>query len=542
MNKNLRVVLAQLNFTVGDIEGNTKKILQAINHARTQDNADLIVFPELAITGYPLDDLLYRSCIYQQTEQALKQIIQQADKIDILIGYPERTENGDFNAAAWIRDKHIIKKYYKQKLHNYSVFDECRYFKLGEKPAIVELKGLKCGILICEDIWHPEPAIQAKEAGAQILFALNASPYSTHKTKLRHNLMKQRITETGVPLCFINLVGGQDELVFDGDTCAMNSQYEICAQTEYFKEQLLLIEIEPNGNIIKQPLPKPLTQLESIYKTLILGTKDYIEKNNFSGVMLGLSGGIDSALTLTLAVDALGAERVTAVSLPSQYTAAISNEDAKLQAQMLGVKYRTIPIQPIFAEFLSALKESFAGLKPDVTEENLQARIRGTLLMALSNKFGNLVLSTSNKSETAVGYSTLYGDMAGGFNPLKDVYKTLVYQLANYRNQLSPAIPQRVLQRPPSAELAPNQTDQDLLPPYDILDKILELFIDQDQEIAAIAAQDFDLATVKKVICMVLRSEYKRRQAAPGIRITEKLFGRDRRYPITSKFLAKEIK
>jgi len=541
MNKNLRIVLAQLNFTVGDIEHNTQKILNAIKQAK-EHHADLIVFPELAITGYPLDDLLYREYLYQQTEHALKAIIQEANNIDILIGYPERTEQGDFNAAIWIRDQHIIKKYYKQKLHNYSVFDECRYFKQGNTPAIVKIKGIKCGILICEDIWHAEPAIQSKEAGAQLLLSLNASPYSMPKTDMRLNLIKQRVKETGLPLCFINLVGGQDELVFDGDTLVMNTQYEVCAQTDYFKEQLLTFDVTPDGEIIKQALPKPLSKLESIYQTLVLGIRDYIEKNNFPGVIIGLSGGIDSALTLALAVDALGADRVTAISLPSQYTAEISNEDAKKQAQMLHVNYETIPIKSIFDSFLIALNPIFNGEKPDITEENLQARIRGTLLMALSNKTGRLVLTTSNKSETAVGYSTLYGDMAGGFCALKDVYKTLVYQLSHYRNTLSPAIPNRVLERAPSAELAPNQTDQDSLPPYDMLDKILELFIDQDKEIHEIVAAGFDEDIVKKIANLVLKNEYKRRQAAPGVRITEKLFGRDRRYPITSKFLQKEMK
>jgi NAD+ synthase (glutamine-hydrolysing) len=535
----LRIVLAQLNFTVGDFGGNRDKIIAAIKEARDKMQADLIVFTELAITGYPPEDFLHRTGFYHNVEKSLEKIKQHAQGIDILVGYPEKTKDGIYNAAVWMRDKKIITNYRKQELPNYGVFDEDRYFKSDTQTTLVTIKGVQCAICICEDIWIPGPIIAAKKAGAQCIISLNASPYSMHKAEIRKHVFQNRTKETGLPIFFVNCNGGQDELIFDGDSQVVNGSGKPCAHAGYFQEKLLLVEaILKNGvlEIQKQIMPSMPSQLTNIYQALVMGVKDYVNKNNFPGVIIGLSGGIDSALTLAIAVDALGADKITTVMLPSQYTAKMSLEDAAEEAKILKVEHKIIPIKSIFDSFLKSLAVTFAGLKQDVTEENIQARIRGTILMALSNKTGNMVLTTGNKSEMAVGYSTLYGDMAGGFCVLKDVCKTLVYQLANYRNSVSQVIPQRVIDRPPSAELAPDQTDQDTLPAYDVLDKILELFVEQDLSIHEIIAQGFDENIVNKITRMVFLNEYKRRQAPPGPRITEKAFGRDRRYPITFKF------
>ncbi|MGD9153039.1 MAG: NAD+ synthase [Gammaproteobacteria bacterium] len=537
----LRVVLAQLNLTVADFDGNLKKILKAIYEARDKLHADLIVFPELTITSYPLEDLLQREDLYIHVNNTLSQIQKHTEGIDVLIGYPQTSNKGNYNSACWIRNKKIIANYHKQQLPNYGVFDEQRYFIPGNKSAVVEIKNIKFGILICEDAWHAKTVMQTKQAGAECLLCLNASPYHINKAERRLEVFKHRIAETGLPILYTNLVGGQDELVFDGGSVAINQYDEICAQAPFFAEHLLIVDFDKDANITTHNILPIQSQAESVYQALVLGVRDYVQKNNFSGAIIGLSGGIDSALTLAIATDALGADKVTAVSMPSQYTANMSNEDAKKQAETLGVKYEVIPIQNIFEEFLLNLKDIFANTKPDTTEENIQARIRGTLLMALSNKFGKIVLATGNKSEMAVGYSTLYGDMVGGFCVLKDIFKTLVYQLAEYRNKISPVIPQRVIDRPPSAELAPDQVDQDTLPPYDILDKILYLFVDKDLSIDDIVQHGFDHELVKKVVKMVYRNEYKRRQAPTGVRISEKAFGRDRRYPITSAYLKKEL-
>jgi NAD+ synthase (glutamine-hydrolysing) len=537
MYPKLRVALAQLNFTVGDIDGNTSKIIKAIQTARDEQKADLIIFPELAVTGYPLEDLLHRPHLYQQTAEALNTIGQHVKDIDVVLGYPKKTKEGCFNTAGWIRNQKFITEYYKQKLPNYSVFDELRYFNPGTTPSVIEINGFRFGLLICEDLWHTEPVKQAKEAGAQFLVCINASPYSIHKETTRHEIFEKRIRESNLPIFYVNLIGGQDELVFDGNSTVIGHSNEICAKAKSFEEDILYVDIDSSGKIVQQSVRKQPTQLETIYHALILGLKDYVKKNGFPGVIIGLSGGIDSALTLAIAVDALGAEHVTALLMPSQYNSSISLEDAKKQAETMGVQYHIISIEKLFDSFNTTLAPIFKGLKTDTTEENLQARIRGTLQMAISNKSGNMVLTTGNKSEMAVGYATLYGDMAGGFCMLKDIFKTLVYQLANYRNAISPVIPQRVIDRPPSAELAPDQKDRDSLPPYDILDGILKMFIEEDKDIDDIIKEGFDKNTVIKVIKMVLRNEYKRRQAAPGIRISEKAFGRDRRYPITSGYL-----
>ena len=409
----LRAVLAQLNLTVADFDGNLKKILKAINEARDMLHADLIIFPELTITSYPLQDLLQREDLYIHVNNALTQIQKHSEGIDVLIGYPQTSDKGNYNSASLIRNKKIIATYHKQQLPNYGVFDEQRYFVPGNEPCIVEINGIKFGILICEDAWHAEIVMQTKQAGTECLLCLNASPYHVDKAERRLEVFKHRIAETGLPILYTNLVGGQDELVFDGGSVAINQNDEICAQAPFFAEHLLVIDFDKDVNITTKNILPIQSQAESVYQALVLGVRDYVQKNNFPGAIIGLSGGIDSALTLAIAVDALGASKVTAVSMPSQYTADMSNEDAKKQAEILGAKYEVISIQNIFEEFSLKLKDIFVNTTPDTTEENIQARIRGTLLMALSNKFGKIVLATGNKSEIAVGYSTLYGDMVG---------------------------------------------------------------------------------------------------------------------------------
>ena len=532
----LPIVLAQLNFVVGDITGNTQKMLIAISKA-IDEKAKLIIFPELAITSYPPEDLLLRNDLYFHIEQALNQLMLASKKIDIVVGYP-KLENGlVFNAASWFQNGKIIASYNKQILPNTGVFDEKRYFTKGQNNVVVNWEGMKVGLLICEDIWHSIPISNACQAGAKFIIAINASPYSQTKETLRKAVIKKRCEEQHLSLLYVNHIGGQDDLLFDGNSMAVNKNGDVAAQAVSFKEQLLTVYFDSSTQqFLEQALPNQ-SSLSVIYDSLVIGVQDYINKNNFPGVIIGLSGGIDSALTLAIAVDALGKERVQAVMMPSQYTADISQVDAKSEADALGVEYSIISIEPMYKTFIKALSPSFKNRPIDKTEENLQARIRGTLLMALSNKTGRLVLTTGNKSEMAVGYATLYGDMAGGYCVLKDVYKTLVYQLAHYRNTLSSVIPQRVIDRAPSAELAPNQTDQDSLPPYEVLDEIIRLFVEEDKSISDIVKKGFDLPTVKKVISMIYRNEYKRRQAPIGPRITERAFGRNRRYPITSGFL-----
>jgi len=540
MADNVTVVMAQINPIVGDISGNVEKIIEAAEQAKQLHNADIVVFPEMTITGYPPEDLLLRNGMYPQINKALTKLCNHITDVVVVVGYPMMDELGErFNMAAWIQDGLIQASYMKQNLPNYSVFDEQRYFSAGHQPCVVDYKGIKFGVLVCEDIWKISPASQSVSAGADVILNLNASPFSLEKHQDRLDVVARRIDEVKKPIIYVNQVGGQDELVFDGGSFAMNADGEVMVQAPEFEEALTPVEILCQaGSVAVVPgLQAPLYEDEArVYKALIQGVRDYISKNGFPGVLLGLSGGIDSALTLAVAVDALGAENVEAVMMPYLYTAQISLEDAQKQAQTLGVKYSVKPIEPMFNAFETTLAEDFAGLPKDVTEENLQARIRGTLLMALSNKTGKMVLATSNKSEVAVGYSTLYGDMVGGFSPLKDVPKTLVYQLAKYRNTLSECIPDRVITRPPSAELRPDQKDQDSLPDYDDLDAIIKAYVKQDSTPEEIAAMGFDLTEVKRVLRMIDRSEYKRRQASPGIKITHRAFGRDRRYPITSGY------
>lgn len=536
----LTVVLAQINPVVGDVAGNTAKIIDAANTARDQLTADLVVFPELCLTGYPPEDLLLRPGLQKRVDKALETLKHKINGIYVVVGHPLGEVGKElYNAASVIADGQIICQYFKQMLPNYSVFDEKRYFIEGHLPAIFTLNGLKLGITICEDIWFTGPAAQSKDAGAELLLNLNASPFQQGKSALRYDAVRQRAIENQLPMLYVNQVGGQDELVFDGGSFALDSHGDLQMQAAVFADELAIVNVEKNqtGNIlISGKITEHLSPLASVYQALVLGLRDYVEKNRFPAVVLGLSGGIDSALTLALAVDALGTDRVHTVMMPSRYTAQISLDDAAQMATQLGVGYSVLSIEPVFDSFLQTLKETFTGKAADTTEENIQARCRGVLLMAISNKTGAMVLSTGNKSEMAVGYSTLYGDMAGGYSPLKDVYKTLVFALAKYRNELSPIIPERIISRPPSAELSADQRDDDSLPPYPLLDQILERYIADDGCFEDLVAEGFAAETVAQVIKMVDRNEYKRRQAPPGIRITGRAFGRDRRYPITSGY------
>ncbi|MCF6189237.1 MAG: NAD+ synthase [Cocleimonas sp.] len=542
----LTVSIAQINPTVGSFKQNTQLILDAITQAQLE-NADVVLFPELAITGYPPEDLLFRPAFIQKVEDTLVLIAKAAKNITVVIGAPIMRKEKLFNAACVLRDGKITHEYAKQHLPNYRVFDEKRYFRCGKESVVIDIAGHKVGLLICEDIWMKTPAKDAKQAGAEALFVLNASPFRSHKTAERLTILKERSIDNDLPIVYANLVGGQDELVFDGESLVFDRAGQLIYQAPSFEAGIFTVDV-PLDKSSKAIAPREQNKLASIYNALVLGVKDYVNKNGFPGVMLGLSGGIDSALTMAIAVDALGAENVEAIMMPFRYTADMSIADAAQQAKTQGVKYREIPIEPIFNSFVDALSSEFDGMGSDVTEENLQARSRGVILMAMSNKLGKMLLATGNKSEMAVGYATLYGDMAGGYAPLKDVFKITVYDLARYRNSIGDGfnnpekstykeiIPDRVITRPPSAELAPDQVDEDSLPPYDILDAILRMFIEEFQSVDDIVAQGYERETVKRVANLVLLSEYKRRQSAPGIRITKRAFGKDRRYPITSHY------
>ncbi len=538
MTPRLRIALGQLNFLVGDISGNAARMIAAARKARDELKAHVVIFPELALTGYPPEDLLLRPDLTMQVEEALGGMLKEISGIDVILGYPKRQYGNIYNAASLLRGGKVEATYFKHCLPNYGVFDEKRYFAEGTDACVIYLQGLPVGIAICEDVWQPGPVEQVVNAGAKLIINLNASPYHRNKGQERFDAVARRARGCAVPIVYLNLVGGQDELVFDGDSFVVNAQGVMTQRLPAFETGLFLVELETSPVVVPVPaaISLELSNEQSVYSALVLGVRDYVEKNNFTGVVIGLSGGIDSALTLCIAVDAIGAARVQGVMMPSRYSAAMSLEDARAQAEALGVKTSVIPIEPMFEVFLAALKAEFNGTKPDTTEENIQARIRGVVLMALSNKTRKMVLTTGNKSEMSVGYATLYGDMAGGFAAIKDVPKTLVYRLAEYRNRIAPVIPQRVLERPPSAELAPDQKDSDSLPPYPVLDPILERYVEQDQSANDIIAAGFDAATVHKAVSLVDSNEYKRRQAAPGVRITPRAFGRDRRYPITSGF------
>ena len=528
----MQIAIAQLNQVVGDLSGNAASILAAVAEAE-RAGARLVVTPELSLCGYPPEDLVLRPAFLAACASELAALAAQITRSVVVVGFPEISAGKRHNALAVLRDGRVAQLYRKQCLPNYTVFDERRYFAPGGEACVVEIDGLRLGFIICEDCWFPEPAQQARAAGAHVIVVANGSPYHTRQQALRGLQVGARAGETGLPVVYVNRVGGQDELVFDGASFVTDAQGIVAQQLPAWHETVALVTFEGE---IPVPVRGSLdAELEPhVYSALVLGVRDYVGKNDFPGVLLGLSGGIDSALTLAVAVDALGHDRVRAVMLPSRYNAAISLEDAREMAGILGVRYDEIPIEPMFQSFLEALAGEFKGRTADATEENIQARIRGTLLMALSNKFGSIVLTTGNKSEMAVGYATLYGDMAGGFSVLKDISKTLVYRLARYRNRLGRVIPERIITRAPSAELRANQTDQDALPPYDVLDAVLEAYVEQDKSPADIVAMGYAPEHVRRVVRLIKISEYKRRQAAVGIRITPRGFGKDWRYPITS--------
>ena len=533
----LRIAVAQLNLLVGDIPGNTDQLIAAAVTARDDHGADLIVFPELSLTGYPPEDLLLRPSLAGRVEAAVQRLLA-VSGITLVVGLPDTTPDGLFNATWVLRDGQVLARYAKQALPNESVFDERRYFRNGDQPVVFEHLGVRLGLLICEDLWQPEPCRRVREAGAELVLNLNASPYHRGKAEERLALAASRCREHGLPMVYCNLVGGQDELIFDGGSFATQASGEVALQAPWFEAGLHVVDYDiTTRRFLPASRAETPADEAAVYRALVLAVRDYVNKSGFKGIVLGLSGGIDSALTLAIAVDALGAERVRAVMMPYRYTAEISLEDAEAEARTLGVHYSVLSIAPMVEAFSATLADTFAGLGKDKTEENLQARSRGTLLMAISNKLGYLVLTTGNKSEMSVGYATLYGDMAGGFDVLKDVPKTLVFRLSEWRNQQSPEappIPQRVIDRPPSAELAPDQKDEDSLPPYPVLDEILRRYIECDESAAAIVAAGFDADTVQRVLRLVDINEYKRRQAAVGPRITPRAFGKDRRYPIVN--------
>ncbi|MCS3903876.1 NAD+ synthase (glutamine-hydrolyzing) [Methylohalomonas lacus] len=539
-SQGLRLVLAQLNLTVGDIRGNTRQIIDAIARARAEHRPDLVIFPELAITSYPPEDLLLRPGLRRRVRKALDEIIAASDDIGIVLGLPEYEQDRLYNSCFIIENREIRARYRKQVLPNYGVFDEKRYFTAGNKPCLLEYKGMNIGFTICEDIWQPGPALQAHEAGADLLININASPYHVDKLSVRQRVLHERIGETGLGMVYLNLVGGQDELIFDGGSMMLDNRGKLLWSAPQFATGLFPLTLQRDGKritAVEQTATEPPQRLDTIYRALVMGIHDYVHKNGFKGAVIGLSGGIDSALTLALAVDALGADNVEVLCMPSRYTADMSVEDAREMAGLLNVHYHEFPIEKPFNAFLEVLAPIFQENQPaDTTEENIQARCRGVMLMAVSNKTGKMVLATGNKSEMSVGYATLYGDMAGGFAPLKDVAKTLVFELSNWRNSQGRVIPQRIIDRPPSAELKPDQRDDQSLPAYEILDPILERYIERDQSPDEIVAAGFNTEVVNKVVRLVDCNEYKRRQAAPGVRISERAFGRDRRYPITSGY------
>ena len=537
----LRLALAQFDFPVGAVAANAAKVGDLLAQAR-EGGAALAVFPELTLSGYPPEDLLLRPSFLAACQCELNALAAGTNGVAALVGHPH-SEGEVYNAASLLRGGRIELTLHKQALPNYGVFDDKRYFRPGHDSAVAMIDDVRVGMLICEDIWEPEPAAKAAAAGAELIVVINASPWDDAKQSSREEVLIARARETGCAIVYLNLVGGQDEVVYDGGTLLVNGDGTIAARAPNFVDALLWAEFDGEARTLRaEDWPSvPDASIEAtLYAALVRGVRDYIDKNGFPGVLLGLSGGIDSALTLALAVDALGAERVTAVMMPTRYTSQLSLDGARAQAEQLGVDYHIINIEPMVNAFLGALAPAFAGKPADTSEENLQSRTRGVTLMALSNKHGRLLLATGNKSEMAVGYATLYGDMCGAYAPLKDVYKTVVYRLSRWRNVHAArmgepeAIPMAVIERPPSAELRDNQTDQDSLPPYDELDAILARFIESEQSQAEIVAQGFHADTVRRVVRLVLLNEFKRRQSAPGPRVTTRAFGRERRYPITS--------
>ena len=531
----MKIVMAQINTLVGDIKGNTQRILDVCVD-QSALGVDMVVFPELTLTGYPPEDLLLRQHTTDLTAAALERLCQDLpDGLAVVVGYPRRQGGLLFNSAGVLYNGAVVAEYDKQCLPNYQVFDEKRYFEAGADTCVVTIKGLPVGLTICEDIWHPHPAANAAAAGAQLLINLNASPFHRGKQSERTAQVSALARTHQLPILYVNQVGGQDELVFDGGSFVVDARGDVQHRAIEFAEVMLSVEIEtsPQLRVAAGAVATPLDELDAVWQALVLGMRDYVNKNGFPGVVLGLSGGIDSAVTLAVAVDALGPERVEAVMMPFRYTASMSIEDAAEQANTQGVAFSNRSIEPLYEAFMTTLAPAFEGLEPNITEENLQARCRGVLLMSISNKKNLLVLTTGNKSELAVGYSTLYGDMAGGFDVLKDCPKMLVYALARYRNTLGQCIPERVISRPPSAELAPDQKDEDSLPPYEVLDQIIEHYVERDASRDDMIAAGFSPEDVQRVVRLIDLNEYKRRQAPVGVRISPRAFGRDRRYPIT---------
>jgi NAD+ synthase (glutamine-hydrolysing) len=528
----MQIAIAQLDQVIGDLAGNARAILAATK-AASASGAALVVTPELSLSGYPPEDLVLRPAFIDACARELGALAAAIHGTTALVGFPETHAGARHNALAVLREGRVAGIYRKHHLPNYTVFDEDRYFVPGTEPCVFDVEGVRVGAIICEDVWYPGPAAQARRAGAELLVVPNGSPYHTQQQELRRVQVASRARETRLPIVYVNRVGGQDELVFDGASFIVNADGSVVQQLPAWHETLGIARYEKGAFVEVRGALDPSLEAH-VYQALVTGVRDYVAKNRFPGVLLGLSGGIDSALTLAIAVDALGRDRVRAVMLPSRYNARISLDDAREMAGILGVRYDEMPIEGPFKAFLETLAGDFKGLAPDATEENIQARIRGTLLMALSNKYGSIVLTTGNKSEMAVGYATLYGDMAGGFAVLKDVAKTLVYRLSNYRNSFGRVIPERIITRPPSAELRADQTDQDSLPPYAVLDAILEAYVEHDASPADIVASGYSAADVRKVVRLIKLAEYKRRQSAVGIRITQRGFGKDWRYPITS--------
>ena len=574
----LRIALAQINTVVGDFGGNEKRILDALKRA-TQLGVDLVAFPELTVTGYPPEDLLLRHSFVERSERLVRALAPQVKGVTAVVGFPERRNGKLYNAAAILCDGEVATTYQKIHLPNYGVFDEKRYFESGDEPLVLQIRGVNVGINICEDLWFPDvAAVQALKGDAELILNISASPYHAGKRKVRQELVAGRARDNWAWVAMVNLVGGQDELVFDGNSAVADYQGRLVTAGKAFEEDLIVFDVDATAvqksrrldphfaslsegydspmslRVVKLPLGETATdrpdltprrpediapgELEEIYKALVLGVHDYVVKNGFTKVVLGLSGGIDSALTAAVATDALGPENVMGLTMPSQFSSTGSVADSQALARNLGIRLEQIPIREIFDQYLAALAPHFQGLEPDITEENLQARIRGNLLMAFANKFNWIVLSTGNKSELSVGYCTIYGDMVGGFAVLKDVPKTLVYKLARYRNEKAgyDLIPESILTKPPSAELRPNQTDQDTLPPYEVLDPIIEAYVERDLSFQEIVQLGFDPAVVRDVIRRIDLAEYKRRQAPPGVKITPRAFGKDRRMPITNRY------
>jgi len=533
----LKVAIAQLNSTVGDLSGNSAKIADFSRRAAAL-GADIVLTPELSLTGYPPEDLLLKPVFIERVREMLERLaadMAELKDLHVLVGHPAERDGQRYNACSVIANGNILGTYCKHDLPNYTVFDEKRYFASADSPFVFEVKGVRFGINICEDIWFDHAPRQARDAGAQALLVPNSSPYHMNKLNDRYSIAREHAAEYGMSIFYANMVGGQDELIFDGNSFALNRQGTVCAQLAHCEEDLQVVNMDGLA-LLPGKIAGELSTEGEVYKALVLGVRDYIGKNGFPGGIIGLSGGVDSALTLAIAVDALGADRVRAVMMPSPYTSEISWIDSREMVKRIGVRYDEIPIDECFGAFRHTLAGMFEGMPEDATEENIQARIRGTILMALSNKFGSIVLTTGNKSEMAVGYCTLYGDMAGGFAVIKDIAKTLVYRLCRYRNGISDVIPERILTRPPSAELKPGQVDQDSLPPYEILDAIVQMFMEENMDTAAIVAAGYDKVVVDRIAHLMKINEYKRRQAPVGIRITPRGFGRDWRYPITSKF------